>query len=271
MLGFIRKIIVGPPVALLIFINMFFWTTLIIFLATAKAIHKSDFLERILDRIYQLAVTINTEIFKKILNVYIIVQGDTRLDYSKNYLVISNHVSWSDTFITQGIMNTVIPPFRFLSKKEVKFIPFVGFISWAYNFPLLSRNKLEKDKKKIIENAKNLGSRPVSFFIYPEGTRFTKIKREKQESPFKYLLKPKIGAITTLLKTNIEYENIVDITLLYPKTKVSFWNLLSGNISHIYVYVRKLTIKKETPPHQIKSWIYQKWKEKDNLIKSFRD
>ncbi|MBG08557.1 MAG: hypothetical protein CME68_07350 [Halobacteriovoraceae bacterium] len=271
MLKIIRKVFVGPPVALLIFINMFFWTTLLIFLAAAKAVHKSETLERVLDRVYQLAVAINTEIFKKVLKVYIIVQGDTRLEYSKNYLVISNHVSWSDTFITQGVMNQIIPPFRFLSKKEVKYIPFVGFISWAYNFPLLSRNKLEKDKKKIIENTKNLGNRPISFFIYPEGTRFTKIKKKQQESPFKYLLKPKIGALTTLLKTDIEYENIVDITLLYPKTKISFWDLLSGNISHVYVYIRKLTIKKETPPHQIKSWMYQKWKEKDNLIRSFRD
>jgi len=271
MFRLIRRIVVGPPIALLIFINMFFWTTLLVFLAAFKAIHKSETLEKILDRIYQLAVTVNTEIFKKILNVYIIVQGDTRLEYSKNYLVTSNHISWSDTFITQGVMNNIIPPFRFLSKREVKYIPFVGFISWAYNFPLLSRNKFEKDKKKIIENTKDLGNRPISFFIYPEGTRFTNIKRQEQESPFKYLLKPKIGALTTLLKTNIEYENIVDITLLYPKTKINFWDLLSGNISHIYVYVRQLTIEKETPPHQIKSWIYQKWKEKDNLIKSFRD
>tara|TARA_Y100000591_G_C21749581_1_gene653964 strand:- start:38 stop:853 length:816 start_codon:yes stop_codon:yes gene_type:complete len=271
MLRVIRRIIIGPPVALLIFINMFFWTTLLVFLATFKAIHKSEALEKKLDRIYQLAVAVNTGVFKKILNIYIIIQGDTRLEYSKNYLVVSNHASWSDSFINQGVMNDVIPPFRFLSKKEVKYIPFVGIISWAYNFPLLSRNKLDKDKKKILENAKTLGDRPISFFIYPEGTRFSNTKRRSQESPFKYLLKPKIGALTTLLKANIEYEKIVDITLLYPKTKINFWDLLSGNISHIYVYVRQLTLEKETPPHEIKSWIYQKWKEKDNLIRSFRD
>ena len=66
MLRLIRRILVGPPIALLIFINMFFWTTLLIFLATFKAIHKSDTIENILDRVYQLAVTVNTEIFKKI-------------------------------------------------------------------------------------------------------------------------------------------------------------------------------------------------------------
>ena len=218
----IRRIIIGPPIALLIFINMLFLDNTFSFLATFKVIHKSETLDSILDKIYQLAVAVNTGILKKILNIYIIVQGDTRLEYSKNYLVVSNHASWSDSFINQGVMNHVIPPFRFLSKKEVKYIPFVGIISWAYNFPLLSRNKLDKDKKKIIENTKTLGDRPISYFIYPEGTRYSITKKQKQESPFKYLLKPKIGALTTLLKSHIDYEKVIDITLLYPQTKINF-------------------------------------------------
>ena len=253
MVNFIKSILVGPQIAFLIFINMFFWTIQITVVAILKLVFKHKILDDILERIYQLAVSFNSFILKRILKIYIIVQGDMRLDYSKNYIVMSNHISWSDIFIAQNLMNKIIPPFRFLSKKEVKYIPFVGFISWAYNFPLLGRNKFEKDKEKIIENIRILKKRPSSFFIYPEGTRYDKSKRDNQESPFKYLLKPKIGGLTTILKSDIQYENIIDITLLYPNQNITFWNFISGNISHVFVYVRKLEIKKDKPTHQIKA------------------
>lgn len=271
MLNYFRRFFVGPIIALLISTNMFFWITPIFILGLFKFIFKFKFFDHLLDRIYQLTVSINEFILKDILGVHFIIQGDLKVEYSNNYIVLSNHFSWADTFIVQSILNKKIPPLKFLSKRQVNFIPFVGIISWAFNFPLLNRNKKYKDREKIIENLKLMQGKNLSFFIFPEGTRFTQKKAIDQNTPFKYLLKPKIGGFTTLLNTSIEYKNIIDLTILYPNQNINFWDFLSGNISHIYIYGRKLTNTPLKGSHQIKEWVYQKWKEKDNLLKSFRD
>ena len=251
---------------------MFFWMIPITILAFLKLLpQKSHIIDRILDSIYQITVAINANILKRILGIHFIIQGDLRLTYSNNYIVLSNHLSWSDAFIAQIVLNNRIPPLKFLSKRQVIFIPFVGIISWAFNFPLLGRSEKNKDQNRIIKNLTKIKSDALSFLIFPEGTRFTKEKNVYQKSPFKYLLKPKIGGFTTLINAKIEYENVVDLTLLYPDQKINFWDFLSGNISHVYIYVRKLPISENTGGHQVKEWIFQKWKEKDNLLKSFRD
>ena len=272
MVKVLKRLFIGPIIASLIFINMLFWMIPITFLALLKLFpHKSNIIDSILDSVYQLTVGINGNILKNILGIHFIIQGDLRLTYSNNYIVLSNHLSWSDAFIAQIVLNRRIPPLKFLSKRQVIFIPFVGIISWAFNFPLLGRSEKNKDQNRIIKNLTKIKSDALSFLIFPEGTRFTKEKNIYQKSPFKYLLKPKIGGFSTLINAKIEYENVVDLTLLYPDQKINFWDFLSGNISHVYIYVRKLPLSEKTGGYQVKEWIFQKWKEKDNLLKSFRD
>jgi 1-acyl-sn-glycerol-3-phosphate acyltransferase len=174
-------------------------------------------------------------------------------------------------------------------------VPFLGIAWWALDFPFMKRVSKEKLrlrpglKGKDLENARKACEKfrniPVAMMNFPEGTRFTPVKRDAGNSPYQNLLTPRIGGVGQVLYALAEpLDALVDVTIIYPDmdstgSAPTLWQLVSGQVSRITVRVKL----REIPAHlraknfrsdikfrgELESWIRQIWLEKDALISEF--
>lgn len=175
--------------------------------------------------------------------------ADIELSEKEWYMVIANHQSWVDILILQRVLNKKIPFLKFFLKKELIFVPFLGMAWWALDFPFMRRYtsaQLKKNPKlrgKDIEVTRKacakFKSSPVSVMNFVEGTRLTTAKHEKQNSPFKHLLKPKSGGLAFALSALGDHiHKIVDVSIYYSGQTPSFWQYLCGEVKDVHVHIR---------------------------------
>ncbi|HLD67303.1 MAG TPA: acyltransferase [Pseudomonas sp.] len=212
------------------------------------------------------------------------VQGLADLDLRQTYLVTSNHQSWVDIVVLQYQLNRRAPFLKFFLKRELIWVPVIGLCWWALEFPFMKRFSKEYLKKHPEKRGQDLATtrkaceryktNPVSVFNFLEGTRFTQAKHDQQNSPFRYLLKPKAGGIAFVLDAMGEQLNaLVNVTLHYPQGNPSFWSLLCGQIEQIVVRVELQEIPRqfigknydqdEQYRLEFQQWVNQLWLTKD--------
>ncbi|MGY4827553.1 acyltransferase [Sphaerotilaceae bacterium SBD11-9] len=209
------------------------------------------------------------------------VQGVDGLHRHGWYLVSSNHQSWVDILVLQRVFHERIPFLKFFLKQELIWVPVIGLAWWALDFPFMKRGKGRGSQRsdlratrKACEKFKRI---PTSVINYVEGTRFTPQKQAQQKSPYKHLLKPKVGGLGVALATMGEqFEALLDVTLVYPNGAPDFWDLLCGRVDAVIVRVQQ----REIPPQvlgcdpigdkacreRISVWTEQQWADKDALI-----
>ena len=181
------------------------------------------------------------------------VTGTDTLDNDNWYLVIANHQSWVDILVLQHIFNRKIPFLKFFLKKELIWVPILGLAWWALDFPFMKRyakSLIEKKphlKGKDIEITRRacqkFKGKPVSVMNFVEGTRFTSDKHRQQSSPYNHLLRPKSGGIAFVLAAMGDYiHNILNVTIIYPASKKSFWQFVCGEVTDIIVSVEVLPV-----------------------------
>jgi len=214
------------------------------------------------------------------------------LDYQGCYLVSCNHQSWVDILVLQRCFNRRLPLLRFFLKKELFWVPFMGLAWWSLDFPFMqrySKSQLAKNpglKGKDLENARKACEKfreiPVAMMSFPEGTRFSEPKRLESGSPYRRLLKPRIGGIGQVLYAlGDQLDGLVDVTIAYPSADSAappptFWQLVSGQIPRIVVRARQRQIPAEllgrefrrdrTFRADLQAWMDQQWLEKDATI-----
>ncbi len=168
------------------------------------------------------------------------------------YLVSSNHQSWVDILVLQRIFHGHIPFLKFFLKAELIWVPVIGLAWWALDFPFMKRGKgrgaRHNDLQTTREACEKFKRIPTSVINFVEGTRFTPAKHAAQSSPYRHLLKPKIGGLGIALATMGEqFEALLDITIVYPHGAPTFWDLLRGGIDAVTVRVQQ----REIPPEML--------------------
>ncbi len=207
----------------------------------------------------------------------------------EHFLITANHQNWTDILLLFHVFSEKIPLLKFFAKKQLLYVPILGFICWLYGFPFLQRHtaaQLKKHpewRKKDIETTKKACERfkksPGSLVIFAEGTRFNEKKRAAQSSPYQYLLKPKVGGLGMAVNfMEGRIKTLIDVTIIYPPDRLyTFWDYCCGNIRQITLIVEALPI-----PPQLKGdtendpefrqlfqkFIYDRWEKKDALIKN---
>ena len=195
------------------------------------------------------------------------------------YLVNSNHQSWVDILVLQKVFLRKAPFPKFFLKRELLYVPVLGLAWWALDFPFM-RRKGGADRGKDLAAARDACERfrriPTTLVNFLEGTRFNLCKHRAQGSPFRHLLRPRAGGLTTSLATlGDRTESLLDVTIVYPQGVPSFWDLLSGKVHEIIVRVRELEIPMELrrgddgdPAFRarVEAWVNQLWEEKDRRI-----
>lgn len=209
------------------------------------------------------------------------VKGVNDLHQRGWYLVSPNHQSWVDILVLQRVFHGRIPFLKFFLKHELIWVPVIGLAWWALDFPFMKRGRSQGSKaadlattRKACEKFKKI---PTTVINFVEGTRFTPAKHEAQRSPYKHLLKPKIGALSVALATMGEqFEALLDVTLVYPGGTPTFWHLLCGEVGPVIVRVQQRAIPPELvgrDPQKERAvlvhtgrWMEAQWADKDLLI-----
>ncbi|GJM06923.1 MAG: acyltransferase [marine bacterium B5-7] len=214
------------------------------------------------------------------------VRGTEQLSREQWYMVMSNHQSWADIAILYIALRGKIPLLKFFMKRQLLWIPCVGWSCWLLGYPFVYRytrdflRKHPEKKGKDWENTKKACERlqwaPVSIINFAEGTRLTPEKHARQASPYQHLLAPKAGGTAyTLEAMQHKIQTLLDITLVYRPGAISFWRLFSGEIKQITVDVDVLPITDDLVGEYQKDRVFRKhfqaflntrWQRKDALI-----
>ena len=216
------------------------------------------------------------------------VKGLEKLKKNDWYLVISNHQSWVDIIIIQKVLYGRIPYIKFFLKKELIWVPIMGPAWWALDFPFMKRHTKEEIAKNPSLKGKDIEitrkacekfkTNPVTIMTFPEGTRFSKEKHDKQKSPYKHLLKPKAGGVSFTISAMGEHlHKLLNVTIVYPDGAGTMWDFFCRKVRKVDVFVEIVPIPADyvkadidDPKFQktFSSWLNDIWKKKDRLIES---
>ena len=175
-------------------------------------------------------------------------------------------------------------------KKELAWIPFVFLANKTLNMPFVNRHskaeveknpKLRfKDYENTLKACKRFQRSPSTIFSYAEGTRNTSQKHALQNSPYKNMLKPRIGGMATALSAMPNIKTLVDFSLVYKSEKRGSWSFLKGEMKDVKVLIRKHSIpenlqnknysKNQEYRDNFKNWIENIWVEKDNQMNKLK-
>lgn len=104
----------------------------------------------------------------KIAGLRLTVKGLEKIDPRGSYVFVSNHLSYMDTPVVLG---TIPVQFRFLAKKSLFKIPFLGYhLQRAGHIPV-PRDDPRGAVKTMSEAGRAIRERGISLLIFPEGGR----------------------------------------------------------------------------------------------------
>ncbi|MCL1126732.1 acyltransferase [Shewanella surugensis] len=292
MLNFLPSPLLYLISAVLLIVNTALWSGLISLGGLVKLVTPITsgriLITKVMNRFMWSWATCNGGILFLLADIEWDIEGLESLDKNSWYLLISNHISGLDIAVQTYILRNNIPMLKFFLKKELLFVPLMGLGCWALDMPFMNRSnprKLKKNPKlkgKDLETTRRSCAKfrymPTSIINYVEGSRFTEQKRDRQNSPYRYLLKPKAGGIAfTLSAMGEQFTNLLDITLLYPEAinKDALVEVMHGRIKKITIRIRVLPVPQVddkryfTDPQyrvEFQRWLNNIWEEKDETL-----
>jgi len=290
-LGFLPPAPRGAAAFVLLVLNTLFWCALLFVLALVRLVLPFRAARRILDPVLNGIATAwiagNSGWMRLTQRARWDVTGIERLPYAGWYLVTCNHQTWVDIFVLQHLFNRRIPMLKFFLKRELIWVPIMGLAWWALDFPFMRRHSeevLRKHPEKRLEDLEATRRACAKFALVPtsvmnfiEGTRFTRAKHARQQSPFEHLLKPRAGGLAAALQVlGSQFDSLLDVTIVYPAGAPGFWDFLCGRMPEVIVRVERHPI----PPafcgvgedadasqrKQVQRWLIDLWRAKDEQI-----
>ncbi len=291
MLAFLPVPIRGPLAFLLFVLNTLLWCAPLYGVLLLKlAIPRPGwhaFHARLLVRIAECWIDGNNAILDLTHPIEWDVRGLEGLRRDAWYLVSSNHRSWVDIVVLQRVFNRRIPFLKFFIKQPLIWVPLLGGAWWALDFPFMRRHSAaylaqhpearDQDWETARRKCERFRHAPTTILNFLEGTRFRPDKHARQQSPYRYLLRPKAGGLASVLEAlSDRLRTLLDVTIVYPDGRSTFWDLFSGRIRRVIVQVRQLAIPAELlggdyrrdPEFRaaVQRWLGQVWTDKDALI-----
>ncbi len=291
MFHFLPPFLVALIAIILLVVNILFWVPILLVFALIRLVLPFKATRLVIDPIALVIaeswISCNSLWMRLTQKLDWDVQGIEGLDPKSWYLVNSNHQSWVDIFVLQHLLNRKIPLLKFFIKQELIWVPVMGLAWWALDFPFMRRHSeeflrkhpemREKDRETTRKACEKFALIPTSVMNFLEGTRFTKAKHAKQQSPYRYLLKPKAGGIALALDAlGAKFDSILDVTIVYPQGIPTFMDFMTGRVQRVIVRVRKIPVPQalvtgnygEDPEFRkaFSEWVQQLWREKDAQI-----
>lgn len=229
----------------------------------------------------------NDLIFDLLLDTKWDISGVDGLRPDGHYLIVSNHGSWLDIFVLQRAFHRRVAFMRFFIKQQLIWFPILGQACWAMDFPFMRRytpeylerhpEKRGKDLETTRRTCRRYRRIPMAILNFIEGTRFTRAKQVEEKSPYRNLLRPRVGGIAFVLASlGEQLEGVVDVTISYPRPDVTVWEFLTNRVGRIVMRARLIEVPSQfvtepiTEPgparEAFKIWIESLWREKDELL-----
>jgi 1-acyl-sn-glycerol-3-phosphate acyltransferase len=262
---------------LIITLNLLLWCVPLLLLGVAKAAAPClrGRADASLEWIYRTAVRVDDFWLRHVMGLRW-TTPHLDLPVGANVIALSNHVSWADVLLLQSLFARQGLILKFLTKRQLIFVPIFGIIFWAFDFPILRRravsgmseeDRRRRDRDALAEACHILDSRPGVLVNFAEGTRATAEKRIAQKSPFEHLLRPKVGGFASLLDAlDSDTLRIVDLTLSYPADH-TFWKFLSGDSRPVIVSAEVLRPSEIPTERSARTdWLEERWRHKDRRI-----
>ncbi|MGI9277879.1 MAG: acyltransferase [Endozoicomonas sp.] len=245
------------------------------------------FMGRMANAVAELWISANSAWMKLTLDINLKVEGLEGLDRNGYYLVTANHQTWADIMIMQHLLNRRIPFMKFFLKQQLIWVPVIGLCWWALDFPFMKRytraylekhpEKRGKDLETTRKACEKFRETPVSIVNYLEGTRYTRAKHEKQQSPYNNLLKPRAGGISYVLGAlGDQVKTLLNITIHYEDKTIGYWDFLCGRIKNVSVRIETQPIPQSLATgdyqndrqfrDQFQQWVNELWEEKDRYL-----
>lgn len=268
-------------------LNLTFWALLLLVLLPAKAAPRTrPWFRRAAARIYRAAVRVDNVLLRRISRACWRGQA-LSLDPTRPHIVLSNHRSWADIFLVQSLIATRGPIVTFLCKRELLYLPIVGLIILAFDFPVLRRRaqrgtgarpRRGDDRRRVTEAAAALLESPAAILSFAEGTRFTVAKRDANRRDardrhaasgiapqYEHLLPPRAGGLAAMIEALAPGGgSIVDLTLTYPRP-CSFWEFLGGAAGLVEMAWETIPIA-TVESEEATKWLNDRWRRKEELL-----
>jgi len=287
MFGYLKLILS----VLFVMVNSAVCSTLICILAIVKFVLPVAAAKKIItlaaNRVMWLWATLNSAFLSIFNKIEWDIEGGENLNPKGWYLMISNHLSWTDIVILCCVFKDRVPMPKFFLKQQLLYVPFVGMACWALDMPFMKRYSREylirnphlkgKDLQTTRRSCEKFKHIPTTVVNYVEGTRFTAEKKAAGKGKLNNLLPPKSGGIAyTLAAMGEQFDSIIDVTLAYPDNREQpFKDMLMGRMKRVVVRVKVLPVDEQVTgdyfndkPYKraFQSWLTDVWQEKDKLL-----
>jgi len=262
-------------------INLTGWVLLLVVLGCVKAIlpPARPAVDRAMDRCYRWAIAVHDFWLRRVMGARW-KNPDLTLAPDELCIVLCNHSSWADILLLQSAIARRGPLVKFLTKRELAWIPIFGVIFWAFDFPLLRRTtrKGQDDAERRAADAAALDAaceavrrRPAALANFAEGTRATPDKVAARGGAHRHLLPPRVGGFASLVAAlGTDLVSVVDVTIVSPEPP-GFWAFLTGRLPEIELRAERI------PAHELPegrealaAWLDRRWRAKDEAIGKVR-
>jgi len=291
MLEFLPAPLRGAIASSLMLLNILLWVPILLAVSMIKLLLPFKTIRLVIDplllRIAEAWIAGNSAWMRLTQKLDWDVTGIDSLSPRQWYLVVCNHQSWVDILVLQHVLNRRIPLLKFFLKRELIWVPIMGLAWWALEFPFMRRRSEAYLQQHPQERGKDAATTrtacekyalvPTSVMNFLEGTRCTPAKQQRQQSPYRHLLKPKAGGLTLALGAMGEkFGAVLDITIIYPDGRPDFVQFLLGHVKNVIVRVRTLPIpqaqadKGQSNELALRDtclqWVNRLWADKDALM-----
>jgi 1-acyl-sn-glycerol-3-phosphate acyltransferase len=250
-----------------VILNLFLWMIPIILLAVLRLFTPglNSIWRSAIHFCYHGAARMNSLWMLKVIRVRITMEGD--IGDHPSPIVISNHQSWFDIPVIHHVVTDHGPIVKFLIKRNLVWVPVVGWLCWILGFPRLYRGGGETARRKDYETIRAFSQQASvdtgAVLVFPEGTRFTEQKCIDQKSPYEHLLNPRIGGIRILKDAADPDTPIVDLTISYVGGNNHFWDCLHGATPEVRVLIKRYRLG---DIDHLPTWLNERWQEKEQLL-----
>jgi len=278
-------------VFLLLALNTLFWGSIVLVGGLIKLLAFGRLRHGIIKALSWMAdrwVQCNGWIFDSLLSTQWRIEGFDGLRPDGRYLMICNHVAWVDIFaVLRAIRSGGAAFIRFFIKRQLIWFPIAGQACAALEFPFMRRYTPEFLKQHPEKRGRDLETTrkacrryrhiPVTVANFLEGTRFTRQKHEDQQSPYRHLLRPRMGGLAFVLASlGDQFDAFLDVTLVYPHRDTTMLDFVTNRVPWIIVRARRITVPPEflsaaiteagPARERFKEWVDELWRAKDEEI-----
>lgn len=230
-------------------------------------------------------------IFTRTNHANITVSGTEQLRFGESAIVVSNHVGWTDFYMIQelALQCGMLGRCRWFAKRQLKWVPFLGWGLWAMGMPLVSR-KWTADQREMDRVFHGILKRqwPVWLISFSEATRYTASKRQEAErwceannrSLGQHLLYPRTKGFTACvqkLRQAPHVKAVYDVTIAYAnrdeilQSPPTFWQTLStpdlNRDWRFYVHVDRFDLEQlPSQEDELAKWLEQRWVQKGERL-----